>query len=186
MLLPLLLVLLNPAVVEIGGGVAGMFPAGSVRASLAAPVEIEARYLTLAGLVHDFGVGARYPGEGWDLRLDVAHGFYAIEDLGGIDTAPAPFGNGTTSTLEARSWLQARRVRVALGGGATLRWLRLRERLGTVERVFEPTLHHVHGLAEGHWPGGFFIRLSALVPIQADFKILGYLPTLTLGRAWSL
>ncbi len=183
-----LLILLNPAVVELGGGVNGMFPAATARAELSTPaVDLEARYETAAGLVHDFGLGARYATQRWDLSLDVAHGFFGVEELGGIDTAPAPFGNGTTSTLSARRWLATSRgIRVALGGGATLRWLKLVEDLGTIEREFELTLHHVHASAEGRWPGGFFIRFRALVPIQADFKILGYLPMLSLGRAWSL
>ncbi len=148
---------------------------------------VEGRYDMVAGLAHDVGVVARRRLGRFDVGLDAFHGFFGTEDISDIRQAPSPLGTGLTTALTGRYHLTTKRgVRVAPGAGLTVRWTRLEESFGTVERRFDPTLHHVQASVDVRWKGGAFLRFRALVPVQADFKVFGYLPLLELGRAWSL
>lgn len=179
-----------PGYVQIGGGVHGLFPMATVGggARVADGVAVEGRYDLVAGLAHDLGLGLRVAlPAAWDVSLYVAHGFFGEEELQGIYLAEAPLGNGLTTTAAAR-WTQVttRGARVGYEGGLTARWVVPEETFGTIERAFDPTLHHLHAGVEVAWPGGAFLRVRALVPVQADLRVLGYLPLVAAGHTWSL
>ncbi len=181
--------LIAASFVQAGAGVRGTFP--SVTAGVGVRLgewTVEGRYDTVAGLAHDVGAAARLSlDRRWEVGLDAMHGFFAVEDLGGIHQADSPLGNGLTTTARAR-WRDTTRrgVRWAPGFGLTARWTTLARELGTVERRFEPSLHHVEGSIDVDWQGGAFLRLRALVPIEADLRVFGFLPILEAGHTWSL
>lgn len=181
--------LLAAAFVAAGGGVRGMLPSATAGAGAdLGDWTVEGRYDTVGGLAHDVGVITRLRlTERFDVGLDAFHGFFGAEDIGGIRQAPSPLGNGLTTALTSRYHVTTRRgVRVAPGAGLTMRWTRLEESFGTVDRRFDPTLHHVQASIDVRWKGGAFLRFRALVPVQADFRVFGYVPLLEMGRTWSL
>lgn len=183
----------DSAAVQLGGGVFGLLPAATMRAEApvgqlgSAPFGLAVRYDTAAGLVHDLGLGARLDLGGARVELELAHGVLGIEEIAGIQLDDIPFGHGLTSTaLALAGWSTSGGHRVHLGGGLTARWTAISKSLGAQERVFDPSLHHVHGELRVDWRGGLFLRLRAVVPVEAELRVLGYWPQVLLGRAWGL
>ncbi len=173
-----------------GGGFAGLFPAAevSLRTPVAPTVDLEARYETVVGVSHDVGLTGRWYRDAWSLGLSAANGFFGVEDLAGISPHRAPLGGGlTTALLGAHHHETARGHRVRVEVGLTARWTHVDDvDAGTVDRVFDPTLHHVHAEVAVDWAGGLFLRGRAVVPVQADLKVIGYLPVVSVGYRWSL
>lgn len=175
--------------VRAGGGFIGLLPAATLRAEIGAGerVAVTARYDTAAGMAHDLGLGARVHFGPWRAEFEAAHGFFSVEELGGIVLANAPFGQGLTTLFGAAYALHtARGHAVFFEGGLTARWTRLEDDFGTRTRVFEPTLHTAHLGLGVDWTGGLFLRVRAVAPVQAELKVLGYYPHAFVGYAWPL
>lgn len=180
---------LEAPAVQVGGGVFGLLPAATLRATL--PVvdgtALLVRYDTAAGMAHDVGLAARHDFGALRFELDVAHGFFGLEEIAGIHLDDAPFGNGLTTTLTALGGIETSGGhRVGLGGGLTARWTRLASDFGVVERRFDPSLHHLHGEARVDWTNGVFLRVRAVVPIEAELRVIGFWPQVLVGHTWSL
>lgn len=180
--------LADPAAVQLGGGVFGLLPAATMRAEApVGPASVTLRYDTAGGLVHDLGLGARAPLGPLRVELEVAHGLLGIEEIAGIQLDDIPFGQGLTTRLTGLSALHTSGGhRVQLGGGFTARWTAISTTQGAQARVFDPTLHHAHGELRVDWQGGLFLRLRAVVPIEAELRVLGYWPQVLVGQTWGL
>ncbi len=180
---------LSAAEVAVGGGVFGLLPAVTLRAE--APVgdaAIAVRYDTAAGLVHDVGLAGRVTwGDAIDVELELAHGFLGLEEIAGIQLDDIPLGQGLTTALSGlwRTTTDGGH-RVRLGAGLTARWTTIRTDLGVQERAFDPSLHHAHGEVRVDWQGGIFLRFRAVVPIEAELKVIGFWPQALVGYSWAL
>lgn len=150
-------------------------------------LDLDARYDTRAGLAHDFGMRARGRiARGWAASLSVSHGFFTVEEIGGIQASRAPFGNGVAIAPAVHASLNDT---VSFGLGATLRMTRLSEDLGVLSRELDPFVESAWLDVAAEWAdasGTSFVALRAVVPVQAELRVLGYLPWITLGRAWDL
>lgn len=178
----------DPASARIGGGVFGLLPAATLRADApAGPLTLAVRYDTAGGLVHDVGLAARAGLGDWRLELEVAHGFPGLEEIGGIQLDDMPLGHGLTTAFVALRDLRTERGHhIRLGAGLTARWTAIRADFGIQERAFDPSLHHMHGEVRIDWTNGVFLRARAVVPIEAELKVLGFWPQVLVGHAWSL
>lgn len=179
---------------HVGGGVNVVLPVLRLGATLGLAPRVDASltYETHGGLAHVVTAGARVRlAERWALTTAVAHGLFVVEEIGGIQSARAPFGNGLTTThaLTFSRWNPSG-LHVALAAGVTVRWLAPRASFDVVTLAPDVTLHTAHLDVTVEWaarsPGTWWLQVRALVPVQADFHLLGYLPMITVGRSWSL
>lgn len=160
-------------------------------AGIAHGVDLDARYDTRAGLSHDFGLRVRVSlVEMIAASLVVSHGFFAVEEIGGIQSSRAPFGNGLAlaPTLHLSTFREAG-AHVAFGIGATVRLTRLRESFGMLERDLDPRLESAFLDVAAEWEDDgatTWLALRAAIPIQADVHVIGFLPWITVGRSWEL
>lgn len=179
---------IDPAAVRVGGGVFGLLPAATLRAEV--PVDgitLAVRYDTAAGLAHDVGLAGRMAWGRARVEVEVAHGFFGIEEIAGIGLDDAPLGHGLTTTASGLwRWQTRGGHTVDLGGGLTARWTGLDNDFGVLERTFDPALHHVHGEARVDWDGGVWLRFRAVVPIEAELKVIGFWPQVLVGYRWGL
>lgn len=147
--------------VHVGGGVNVVLPTLALGATLgvASRVDVTLTYETHAGLAHVFSAAARVRlSERWATTHTLSHGLFVVEEIGGIQSARSPFGNGLTTTHSA----------------VFSRW----------------NLSGLHLALTVEWAargaGTWWLQVRALVPIQAEFSLLGYLPMVLVGRSWSL
>lgn len=158
---------------------------------VAGPLDVGLRYEVHAGLGHVFVLAARARvASPLALALELAQGFFAAEELAGIRLVEAPFGNAlvTTPRLLA-SIVSTPAVHVALGLGVSLRWVVLEQRAEETRRSFDPAVQDATLELAAEWPlctGVAFLRFVALVPIQAELRVLGFLPSLVAGRTWDV
>lgn len=182
------------AVIFAAGGIDTVVPTVSLgaRAGLTEHSDLSFRYDVRGGLVHRAGVSGRFrAAERWALGLTVAHGFVATEEVGGADLAQVPLANGldVTAMPLLHSLFTPTGTHVAFGLGVTVGLVGLQEELLTIERHWDPTFESVHLQVAAEWEGDgttTYLSFRALVPIQADFQVLGYLPWVSVGRTWSL
>ncbi len=180
--------------VHMGGGVHVVLPTLALGATLgvASRVDVTLTYETHAGLAHTFSAATRVRlSERWATTHSLSHGLFVVEDIGGIQSARAPFGNGLTTTHGAvfSRW-NLSGLHLALAAGVTIRWLVPRESFDVVTLETEPTLHTAHLDLTVEWAarssGTWWLQVRALVPVQAEFNLIGYLPMVLVGRSWSL
>lgn len=178
----------DAATVRVGGGVFGLLPAATLRAEI--PFDgwgLAVRYDTAAGLAHDVGLTGRLDRGAARLEVEVAQGFFGVEEIAGIGLDDAPLGAGLTTTAVGL-WRTAtdHGHRVDLGGGLTARWTTLDNRFGVLERRVDPSLHHLHGEVRVDWRGGVFLRFRAVVPVEAELRVIGFWPQALVGYRWGL
>ncbi len=184
-------------------GEAGLYVAGGLNVALptvtlgaiagvADGFDLDFRYDTHAGLVHDVGLTARFAwAERFAAAVNVSYSFFAIEEVSGILAVRAPFSNGATVAPDVR-WrvLDRKDHHLSLMGGASVRWLGLEEdEFGTVSRRLEFSVRHAFLEVGAEWigdSGSTWLRVRAVVPIEAEFRVLGYLPWIVVGHTWSL
>lgn len=176
------------AAVALGGGVFGLLPAVTVRAE--APVGetvLALRYDTAAGLVHDVGLAGRMAWHDIEAEFEVAHGFIGLEEIAGIQLDDIPLGQGLTTALTGL-WQTTTDGghHIRLGAGLTARWIAIHTDLGVQTRAFDPSLHHMHAEARVDWRDGIFLRFRAVVPIEAELKVIGFWPQVLVGYTWAL
>lgn len=154
-------------------------------------VDLDARYDTRAGLAHDFGLRIRVAlAETIAASLVASHGFFAVEEIGGIQSSRAPFGNGLAlaPALHLSTFREAG-AHVAFGVGATVRLTRLSESFGMLERELDPHLESAFLDVAAEWEDDgatTWLALRAAIPIQTDVHVIGFLPWITVGRSWEL
>ncbi len=172
-------------------GMAGALPTLLVGASLGVSdrVNIGAHYVTHAGLAHSLAVTGRWrAGDRYGLGLTVDESFFAVENLAGIEALRAPLGNRTAATPQALGrWVTEPGVELGGSVGAEVGLLRVRPTPDGAARAFDPALDHLWAEVAASWPrerGALYMRLRAVVPVAVDFHVLGYLPTVTIGRSW--
>lgn len=178
----------------LGGGFNVLFPTLSLGATagVSEGFDLDLRYDTHAGLVHDLSVTGRLQlGERWALGLGLAHSFFAFEELSGVVAVRAPFSNGSTVSPDVRwSFWRGTSTQVFLVAGASVRWLGLEEdEFGEVRRSLEFSLRHAFLEVGAEWleeGASNWVRVRAVVPIEAEFRSLGYLPWIMFGRSWSV
>lgn len=179
---------------DLGGGMSAVLPTVTIggTAGVTDSFDLGLHYDVHGGIAHDVYATARLSFDRFALRLDLGHVFYAIEEVGGIEAVDSPFGNGAYSTLAfVISFFRDDATHVALGAGATVRWFDLvrRDDLDGLERAFDPILQSAHLEATAEWEGGggaTYVRFVASVPLQAEFRVLGFLPRIVAGRVWRL
>jgi hypothetical protein len=181
--------------VSVAGGVNAVFPtlALSVTAGVSSRLDLTLAYETHAGLAHVVRASARARlAERWAMVNAVSYGLFTVEDIGGIESVYAPFGNGLTTTHSAvfSRWSEGA-LHLAFAAGVTVRWVVPRQdAFGVTTLEAAPTLHTAHLDASVEWAarasGTWWLTFRALVPIQADFRLFGYLPMVLVGRSWSL
>jgi hypothetical protein len=148
-------------------------------------------YDTYAGLVHTMGLAPRLRVHRHvALRAEVSYGFYTMEEIFGVRLSRAPFGNGLSlnPTLLA-SYRTRGGVNLAGAVGLSLRFLRIDDQGGVIERTPEISVQHVFAELGAEWQrkhGALFLRFRAVVPVQADFRVIGFLPMFTVGRSFLL
>ena len=154
--------------------------------------DLDLRYDTHAGIVHDVAVTGRLRlSERFAAAVCIAYSFFAIEEVSGILAVRSPFSNGSTVAPDVR-WtaLDDGDTRVSLVGGFAVRWLTLAEdEFGTVTRDLELSVRHAFLEVGAEWTGdgaSTWLRVRAVVPIEAEFRVLGYLPWIVIGRTWSV
>lgn len=179
---------------HVGGGVNAVFPTLTLGATLGVSSRVDARfvYTTHGGVAHEVEAGARVRlTERWGLVHTASYGLFLVEEIGGIQSVHAPFGNGLTTTHQVvLSRLNLQGLHLAFTAGVTLRWLVPRQEFETVTLAFEPTLHTAHAQVVAEWVarsgGTWWLQVRATVPVQADFKLIGYFPMVLVGRSWAL
>lgn len=158
---------------------------------LAHGVDVGLRYEVHGGLGHVFLLAGRAAlGRSFALGLQVAQGFFAAEKLFGIRFVEAPFGTALVTTPRL-SWSFEASPGAHLGFtlGVTARWIVLEQRAEETRRVVEPGVQDVNLEIVAEWDvsgGTTFLRFVALVPVQAELGVLGFLPTIVAGRTWGL
>lgn len=178
----------------VGGGFNLILPTLSFggTAGITKGFDLDVRYDTHAGLVHDLGLTGRVRfADRFATALNVSYSFFAIEEVSGILAVRAPFSNGATFAPDLR-WmvLDDSDTKVNLLGGVMVRWLALTEdEFGTVTRQLEFSLRHAFFEVGAEWIDGdesTWLRVRAVVPIEAEFRVLGYLPWIVIGHTWSI
>jgi hypothetical protein len=103
-------------------------------------------YDTHGGLGHDPGATLRLElAEGWAASLEGSYLFYAIEEVGGVEAADAPFGHGLTTTAAIHhSFERAEQTHVALGAGLGVGWTELVHDADLVRQELAPRLARAH------------------------------------------
>ena len=176
------------------GGINVLLPTLTLGATagVADGVDLDLRYDTHAGLAHDVGLTGRFrPFERFAVGLNVSHSFFAIEEVSGILAVRAPFSNGSTFAPDVR-WTAFQRgnTQVHLLGGLAIRWLGLAEdEFGTITRELEFSIRHAFAEVGVEWSteeGSLWVRVRAVVPIETEFRVLGYLPWVVIGHSWSI
>lgn len=177
--------------VRVEGGLAGALPVLLAGANLGVGdrVDVGAHYVTHAGLAHGIGGTVRWSAtETWGLGVTVDESLFTVEELAGIEAIRAPLGNRVAATPQ---WLGRhvgeRGVEVGLAAGAEVGLWRLDPSVDGPVRALRPALDHVWVEATPAWPrrrGALYVRVRAVVPIASQFRVLGYLPTVTVGRSW--
>lgn len=170
---------------QLGGGVDALFPTleAAGQLGLGRGIDLGVRYETQL-LVHTFAAEARLRlADRLALAVDADWGFFVIDEIAGIRAEDAPFGGGATLGMALwRSWFARGGAHVAGGLGATLRWL---EANGELRASFD----HVTIEIASEWGGDggtTYLRFRAVVPIAADFHVIGFLPGVVVGRSWNL
>lgn len=180
--------------VQVEGGMAGALPTVLAGATLGLSerADLGARVVTHAGLAWSLGaVGRVRLSETWGAGLQVDESLFAVQELAGIQSLRAPFGNRTAVTplLLGRRTLDSG-VSLGWAAGAEVGVLRLVEDPdGTSRRALQPALDHAWGEVVASFPrtrGGLFVRFRAVVPIASEFHVLGYLPWVAVGRHWGV
>jgi hypothetical protein len=171
---------------HLGAGVNALLPTLDAAAGLGLGSGIDAavRYDTHGGLAHIFGAGARFElARRLALAIDAEWGFFAIEEIAGIQARNAPFGNGASAGLALhRSIFAEGGAHVSLGAGVTARFI-------DEDQHVTFSLDHATIDIGVEWPGhggNTYLRFRAVIPIAADFPVVGYLPWIVIGRAWNL
>lgn len=161
------------------GGSAGLLP----------DLDLGAYAVTHAGLAHAFGATVRWRiDDHLGAGLTVDESLFTVEDLAGIEALRSPFGNRMAVTPQ---FLAA----TTTGAGVELGWAAGAE-IGVVRtvpdddrsrRAARPGFDTLWGEVAASWPrehGAFFVRVRTILPVQADFHVLGYLPWIAVGRSW--
>ncbi len=139
------------------------------------------RYDTYALILHVPEIGARLRlSDGLGARLAAGYGFFVVGKLAGTELAQSPVGAGLT--VDAALLLSHRAGGVSLGFavGASTRWVDGAGDVGLVVRGAK-------GEITAEWSGesgATFLHVGALFPIQAELRVLGYFPTVVVGRTF--
>ncbi len=177
------------AEVHAGGGINAFLPMVAVGAGAGAgdAVDFAGQYETHAGVVHVLTLGSRLRlGDRWAVGLAASDGFYALEESGGLRFARFPWGNGTSLLPSiARSWTTAKGTHVGASLAANVQLVGLHEEFGTIERRWDPSLRDARAEISAEW-GGAFLVFRAVVPIEAEIGVIGYLPMIAAGYTWGL
>jgi hypothetical protein len=190
------------AAVAVAGGVNVLLPTLDFRAvaGVAPRVDLGVQYDIHGGIAHVVALTGRVRlASPLAVSLGAAYGFFAIEEVSGIEFQRLPLGQGLTLTPAVHlSRCSRGGVHLSLGLGVTVRVVRVAERLGTpiqtdrtvrtLDREGDLAVEHAHAEFGAEWPrrsGVLFVRLRAVVPIQSDLRPLGYLPWVVIGRSWS-
>lgn len=152
-------------------------------------LDIGIDYDTYAGIVHTMGIAPRVRVHRHvALRAEVSYGFYTIEELFGVHLSRAPFGNGLSFNPSLLASYRTRGgVNISGAVGLSLRFLRIDDTGGVIERTPEVSVQHVFAEIGAEWErkyGALFLRFRAVVPVQADFNVIGFLPMFTVGRSF--
>ena len=127
------------------------------------------RWDTHAGLAHVFTASARVRvAEGWAVGVDGAFGLFVSEELFGVELARSPFAHG----FMIEPVVAHTRGRVALVAGTTV-------------RLTNPGWQSIK-LAVTVDLGPVFLRAQALVPLEEDTRVLGYLSMVVVGKTFGL
>jgi hypothetical protein len=180
------------AEVRAEAGMAGALPTVLLGgdAGVAPGFDVGARAVTHAGLAFSLGGSARWQAtDPVGVGLLVDESFYTVEQLAGIQSLASPFGNRMAVTPLAFG-----RVRTAPGvdldlvGGAEVGVVRVAQGPDHVVRRVDPALDIAWAEVAARWPrdnGDLYVRFRAIVPVAAEFHVLGYLPWVAVGRTWS-
>lgn len=183
----------SQARLRVVGGLDTVFPTVGLGAlvGLVPGWDLDLDVTTRAGLAWSASARVRAGlGEHWAGRVRLVESFTAVEDLSGIQIADAPFSNrvGVEPTL-AWSGPSAAGVHLAVSGGVTVRtWVARRTADGT-RRELDPAVDAVHASVGAEWTGergSTTLAVRALTPIDPEFRVLGYLPWVTVGRTWGV
>jgi hypothetical protein len=156
---------------DAAGGVNVLVPALSAGATVGLPGGHGAglRWETHAGLAHVFTASARARvAGGWAVGVDAADGLFIADELFGVELARSPFARG----FMVEPVVAHTRGRLGLVAGTTV-------------RLSDPGWQSIK-LAVTVDLGPVFLRFQALVPLEEDTRVLGYLPTVVVGRTWGL
>ena len=182
------------AALYIAGGFNVALPTLSLGATagVADGVDLDFRYDTHAGIVHDVGLTGRFA---FTKRLaaavNLSYSLFAIEEVSGILAVRAPFSNGASVAPDLR-WtvMNGSDTHINLQGGFAVRWLGLQEdEFGTVTRRLELSVRHAFAEVGAEWfdgDGSTWLRVRAIVPVEAEFRVIGFLPWIVLGCTWSV
>jgi hypothetical protein len=156
---------------EAAAGLSVLVPTLGAGATVGLPRDLGAglRWDTYAGLAHVVTASARARvAEGWAVGLDGGWGTFVSGDLFGVELDRSPF---------ARGWRVEPLVAHVRGRVGLV--------LGTTVRLTDPGWHSVK-LAATVDLGPVFLRAQALVPLEDDTRVLGYLPMLVIGKTFGV
>jgi hypothetical protein len=179
------------AAVHAEGGIDVAVPVAGIGAvvGVADGIDLAGAYLTHAGLHHELGITARYAfADDYAFAFEASHGLFAIEELAGVEADRSPLGGAFTTTASLLTTLATDRgTRVSIGASVTLRWFHPTSTDEGIVQTFDLSLHTLRAEVGFEWPGENgtpFVRIRALVPIQADLRVLGCLPMIAAGYTW--
>jgi hypothetical protein len=152
-------------------------------------LDLGLEYDVYAGLVHGLALRPRVRLHRYvATSVAVSYSYFTIDELFGVQMSRAPFGNGLglSPTLHLSRYSRGG-VHLSLALGFLLGVLRTGEDGPVVQRVAEASVQHVFAEVSAEWErkyGALFLRFRAVVPVQADFPIIGFLPMFTVGRSF--
>jgi hypothetical protein len=161
------------------GGSAGLVP----------DLDLGAWAVTHAGIAHAFGATVRWrPDAHLGAGLGIDESLFTVTELAGVDLLQSPFGNRTAITPQfLASTTTATGVELGWTGGAEIAVVRTIRQDGRAARIGQPRFDTLWAELAASWPrehGAFFVRVRAILPVQAEFHVLGYLPWIAVGRSW--
>ena len=176
---------------SVSGGLNVILPAVRLQAvaGLTQKLDLGLEYETYAGLVHGFALVPRVRLHRYvATSLAVSYSYYTVDELFGVRMSRAPFGNGLSLSPALHvSGFRRGGVHVSGALGLSIGVVRNGEMGSEVQRVAEISVQHIYGEVGAEWErrhGALFLRFRAVVPVQSDFPIIGFLPMLTVGRSF--
>jgi hypothetical protein len=159
------------AALDVSGGMSVLVPVAGAGVLVGLPARLAAgvRHDTYAGLAHVSTLSLRARvAERWAVGLDGSFGLFVSDDLFGVDLSRSPFARG----VSLEPLVVHTRGLLALVAGASA-------------RLEDPALKSLK-VAVTADVGPVFVRVQALVPLERDTRVLGYLPTVVVGKVWGL
>ena len=120
--------------------------------------------------------------------LGIDERLFTVSEIAGVDLLRSPFGNRMAVTPQfLATTTTPTGVELGWTGGAEIAVVRTVRQDDRPIRTVRPRFDTLWAEVAASWPrehGAFFVRVRAILPVQSEFHVLGYLPWVAVGRSW--